>query len=220
MRFPMWYFLLHLSATNTKKQRQQTDRPNRVNVSLNGYEIINKRHKYLYGAENIKSPPGDCDNQFTYRLLSNRKGWSSWWSIFINYTLCSEDLLIVTFIMAENPENNSLVVNEGRTSESGVFSRGLRRQFETFVQIRKLSVRKILLVFAGGFCALLLGLIIFILSSNFNSDRPNRVNVSDQTWYKDPGVYEIITESFKDTSPKAEDGLRKEGQGVGDIRGK
>ena len=121
--------------------------------------------------------------------------------------------------MAENPENNSLVVNEGRTSQRGVFSRGLRRQFETFVQMRKLSVRKILLVFAGGFCALLLGLIIFILSSNFNSDRPNRVNVSDQTWYKDP-VYEIITESFKDTSPRAEDGLRKEGQGVGDIRGK
>ena len=122
--------------------------------------------------------------------------------------------------MAENPENNSLVVNEGRTSESAVFSRGLRRQFETFAERRKLSVRKILLIFAGGFCALLLGLIILILSRNFNSDRPNRVNVSDQTWYKDPGVYEIITESFKDTSPKAEDGLRKEGQGVGDIRGK
>ena len=122
--------------------------------------------------------------------------------------------------MAENPENNSLVFNEGRTSQSGVFSRGLRRQFEIFVQMRKLSVRKILLIFTGGFCALLLGLIIFILSRNFNSDRPNRVNVFDQTWYKDPGVYEIITESFKDTSPKAEDGLRKEGQGVGDIRGK
>lgn len=122
--------------------------------------------------------------------------------------------------MAENPKNYSLVVNEGRTSESGVFSRGLRRQFETFVQMRKLSVRKILLIFAGGFCALLLGLIIFILSRNFNSDRPNRVNVSDQTWYKDPGVYEIITESIKDSSPRAEDGLRKEGQGVGDIRGK
>ena len=120
--------------------------------------------------------------------------------------------------MAENPENNSLVVNEGRTSESGATSRGLRRQFETFVEWRKLSVRKILLIFAGGLCALLLGLIILILSRK-NSDRPNRVNVSDQTWYKDP-VYEIITESFKDTSPRAEDGLRKEGQGVGDIRGK
>ena len=122
--------------------------------------------------------------------------------------------------MAENPENNSLVFNEGRTSQSGVFSRGLRRQFETFVQMRKLSVRKILLIFAGGFCALLLGLIILILCRNFNSDRPNRVNVSDQTWYKEPGVYEIITESIKDSSPRAEDGLRKEGQGVGDIRGK
>ena len=123
--------------------------------------------------------------------------------------------------MAENPESNSLVVNEGRTSESGATSRGLRRQFETsFVERRKLSVRKILLIFAGGLCALLLGLIILILSRNFNSDRLNRVNVSDQTWYKDPDVYEIITESIKDSSPKAEDGLRREGQGVGDIKGK
>ena len=117
--------------------------------------------------------------------------------------------------MADNEENSNFIFDdEERTSESDVFSRGITRRFETLRN--QIAVR----VFTGsGFCAILVGLIIFILCRNFNFDRPNRINVSDQTWYKEP-VYEIITESFKDTSPKAEDGLRREGQGVGDIKGK
>ena len=121
--------------------------------------------------------------------------------------------------MADNEENSNFFFdNEERTSESDAFIRGITRRFET---LRNLPVKEIAVhVFTGsGFCAILVGLIIFISCRNFNFDRPNRINVSDQTWYKEP-VYEIITESFKDTSPKAEDGLRREGQGVGDIKGK
>ena len=124
--------------------------------------------------------------------------------------------------MADNEENSNFIFdNIERTSESDVFSRGITRRFET---LRNLPAKKIAVrVFTGsGFCAIIVGLIIFISCRNFNFDRPNRINVSDQTWYmyKEPGVYEIITESIKDSSPKAEDGLRREGQGVGDIKGK
>ena len=115
--------------------------------------------------------------------------------------------------MAYNQENNSLVGNEDRTSKSDVFSRGITRLFET---TRKLRGRKIvLLAFTGGLFAI--GLLVLIVVINSHSDRLNRV-IPNQLWYKEP-VYEIITESIKDTSPKAGDGLRKEGQGVGDIRG-
>lgn len=117
--------------------------------------------------------------------------------------------------MAYIQENNSLVGNEDRTSKSDVFSRGITctRLFET---TRKLRGRKIvLLAFTGGLFAI--GLLVLIVVSNSHSDRLNRV-IPNQLWYKEP-VYEIITESIKDTSPKAGDGLRKEGQGVGDIRG-
>ena len=117
--------------------------------------------------------------------------------------------------MAEKQENYSLVGNEERTSESDVFSCGIGRLFET---TRRLRVRDIvLLVFIGGLCAILLGLILFSLIRNSNFDRLNRA-IPNQIWYIET-VYEIITESIKDTSPK-EDGLMKEGQGVGDIKGK
>lgn len=119
--------------------------------------------------------------------------------------------------MAEKQENYSLVGNEERTSESDVFSCGIRRLFET---TRRFRVRDIvLLVFIGGLCAILLGLIFFSLIRNSHFDKLNRVIPNyNQIWNIEP-VYEIITESIKDTSPK-EDGLMKEGQGVGDIKGK
>lgn len=115
--------------------------------------------------------------------------------------------------MAYNHDNNSLVGNEDRTSKCDVFSRYIRRIFETR---GRLSVRKIVLLIGGLFTTI--GLIVLIVVRNSHSGRLNRV-IPNQIWCNEP-VYEIITESIKDTSPKAEDGLPKEGQGVGDIKGK
>ena len=111
--------------------------------------------------------------------------------------------------MEDNQENNSLFVNEDKTSESDTFSCGI-------TSLLKLSVRKIVL-FTGGLSVMLLGLVIFFLVGNLDAHKPNRY-IPKQVWHKEP-VYEMITESFKDTSPKAEDGFRREGQGVGDIKG-
>ena len=97
-----------------------------------------------------------------------------------------------------------------KTSESDTFSCGI------ITSLLKLSVRKIVLF--TGLSVMLLGLVILFLVGNLDAHKPNRY-IPKQVWHKEP-VYEIITESFKDTSPKAEDGLRREGQGVGDIKGK
>ena len=41
-----------------------------------------------------------------------------------------------------------------------------------------------------------------------------------QKWFDKETVYEILPESFKDTSSKAANGAAKIGDGVGDIKGK
>lgn len=67
------------------------------------------------------------------------------------------------------------------------------------------------------------GIFIIILSLLINLVTPTSQDETkadvDQKWYKTESFYEIVTESFQDSSPKAQDGLKK-GYGVGDIKGK
>ena len=67
------------------------------------------------------------------------------------------------------------------------------------------------------------GIFIIILSLLINLLTPTTPDETNaevaQKWYKTEAYYEIVTESFQDSSPKAQDVLKK-GYGVGDIKGK
>ncbi|XP_061173609.1 amino acid transporter heavy chain SLC3A1-like [Saccostrea echinata] len=70
----------------------------------------------------------------------------------------------------------------------------------------------LLIVFWAGWIAMLVAAIVIIVLAPRCPYRP------DQKWYDKEVVYEILTESFQDTSPKLE-GVQKEGDRIGDIDG-
>lgn len=76
------------------------------------------------------------------------------------------------------------------------------------------KVRLILLiVFWAGWLAMLVAAIVIIVLAPKCPYRP------DLKWYDKEAAYEIFPQSFQDSSPKPE-GAAKEGDGVGDIKGK
>ncbi|XP_062617581.1 amino acid transporter heavy chain SLC3A1-like [Saccostrea cucullata] len=70
----------------------------------------------------------------------------------------------------------------------------------------------LLIVFWAGWIAMLVAAIVIIVLAPRCPYRP------DQKWYDKESVYEILPESFQDSSPKS-DGAQKEGDGYGDING-
>mmetsp|Transcript_28313 Transcript_28313/g.45677 ORF Transcript_28313/g.45677 Transcript_28313/m.45677 type:complete len:623 (+) Transcript_28313:87-1955(+) len=76
------------------------------------------------------------------------------------------------------------------------------------------KVRLILLiVFWVGWIAMLVSAIVIIVLAPRCPHRP------DQKWYDKETVYEILPESFQDTSSKAANGAAQKGDGFGDIKG-
>ena len=77
------------------------------------------------------------------------------------------------------------------------------------------KVRLILLiVFWVGWIAMLVSAIVIIVLAPRCPHRP------DQKWYDKETVYEILPESFQDTSSKTANGAPQTGDGYGDIKGK
>ncbi|XP_078311711.1 amino acid transporter heavy chain SLC3A1-like [Crassostrea virginica] len=76
------------------------------------------------------------------------------------------------------------------------------------------KMRRILFIgFWIGWVTMLVVAIVIIVQAQKCPSRP------DQKWYEKETVYEILPESFKDTSSKAYNGAAKKGDGVGDIKG-
>lgn len=77
------------------------------------------------------------------------------------------------------------------------------------------KVRLILVVaFLVGLIAMFVAAIVITVSAPRCPRRPV------QKWFDKETVYEILPESFQDTSSKAANGAAKKGDGVGDIKGK
>ena len=68
-----------------------------------------------------------------------------------------------------------------------------------------------------GFAVIIMLVFIFFGTSS-RHDISNHV-IPDRKWYDMETVYEILTESFQDSSAKADNGLQS-GDGVGDLKGK
>ena len=76
------------------------------------------------------------------------------------------------------------------------------------------KIRMILLIgfWIGWVTMLVVAIVITVLAQKC----PRK---PDQKWYEKETVYEILPESFQDTSSKAYNGAAKKGDGVGDIKG-
>ena len=85
------------------------------------------------------------------------------------------------------------------------------------------KVRLILfIIYCVGLVAMLVAAIIIIVLAPKCPDRPDQKCSyrPDQKWYDKDTMYEILSQSFQDSNPKAEKHpTQKSGDGVGDIKG-